>query len=246
MKTAKGITLSLAEKLAALKDQFADHLCEPELLKQPEGLKTGFAPLDRFLVSSGIPKGALSLFKGALGTGSTSLWLDTAAEVVKAGRWVAWVNESTPLLPQSLQHKGINLSRFIAVDAVDSDEKLFWTLQELMSTALFGLIGCDLGERALKEHQLRKLHVQARDSQVALVFLSQSKRKLRGAMASTYSLILGFEKKQIVVERAQHRPTPYSLVRSVSYARFTHHVGSFTNTAQSALDAGRSHDQSND
>ncbi|MES2856810.1 MAG: hypothetical protein V4692_13140, partial [Bdellovibrionota bacterium] len=242
--------MSFAEKLALLKDQFAEHLCNPDLLKQPEGLATGLTVLDRFLVSSGIPKGALSLFTGEVGTGATTVWLDTAAGVVKAGRWVAWLNGETPLLPQTLQHKGIDLSRFVAIDPMDTDEKLFWVLQELMGTALFGLIGCDLGERSLKEHQLRKLQAQARDAQVSLVFITQSRGKLgsktsvpalgtrrrirspRGSVASVYSLVLKFDKKQIVVERALHRPTPHSLARSVSYARFTHHLGSVTETAR--------------
>lgn len=234
--------MSLAEKLAALKDQFADHLCTPELLKQPEGVPTGLESLDRFLVSNGIPKGGISLFNGAIGTGATSLWLEAAARVVSAGRWVSWVNGETPLLPVTLQQKGIDLTRFISIETPDSDEKLFWSLQEMMSTGLFGLIGCDLGARTLKEHQLRKLQAQARDSHMALVFVSQTRgrvgassgpalitsrqRKMRGSIASVYSLILNFEKKQIVVERALHRPTPHILVRSVSYARFTQHLGS--------------------
>jgi hypothetical protein len=252
--------LSLAEKLDILKEQFAEHLCKPELLRHPEGLATGLQSLDRFLVSNGIPKGALSLFTGAIGTGATTLWLDAAAGVVKAGRWVAWINSETPLLPQTLQHKGIDLSHFVSIEMPDTDEKLFWVLQELMSTGLFGLIGCDLGDRALKEHQLRKLQMKTRDAQTGLVFLTQSYGKLaRGkvgaraslplgklsstrrirtprkglAMQSVYSLVLNFEKKQIVVERALHRPTPHILARSVSYARFTHHLGARNETAQS-------------
>jgi hypothetical protein len=121
------------------------------------------------------------------------------------------------------------------------------------------LIGCDLGERTLKEHQLRKLQAQARTSNVALVFLTQTRghlgsRKLlgtrrrlrtpRGSIASIYSLVLNFEKKQLVVERAQHRPTPHILARSVSYARFTHHLGPFEHSP--AINAKASDDASDD
>jgi hypothetical protein len=215
------------QKLTDLKDQFAEILCEPELLKHPDGLPTGLSALDRFLVSKGIPKGALTLFTGALGTGATSLWIDTAAQVIALGRWVAWVNGEVPLLPQSLQHRKLDLSRFVALEKPDSDGKLFFALHEMMSSGLFGLIGVDLGTATIKEHQLRKLQVKARDTGIALVVITtapSSRKSPSVAFAPSYSVILSFEKKQIVVSRALHRPTPHILARSVSYERFTHHT----------------------
>lgn len=238
--------------LERLKLALASHLRDAGDLKRPEGIETGMAELDRFLFWHGIPKGALTLFNGALGTGATSLWIDAAAKTLAAGKWVVWINRDVPLSPLPLQHKGMNLGHFVSVEAPEDTEKLFWLLQELMSAQLFDLIGCDLSElnlrneRALvasdrggragatiKEHQLRKLQAQARESNSALVFLSQqdtrarlpSRRvnsRLRGSIASLFSLIVNFERKRIVIERALHRQTPQTFTRSVTYARFIH------------------------
>ncbi|RYZ76193.1 MAG: hypothetical protein EOP05_05720 [Proteobacteria bacterium] len=248
------MSLESSETLQELKERFAEHLCSPEEVRHPEGVATGLEALDRFLFWNGIPKGALTLFNGSLGTGATSLWLEAAHRMVKAGKWVAWINHDVPLSPLPLKQKGMNLGHFVSIespvskssglssgsstksaDEIKSDEKaaqekIFWLLQELMSSSLFELVGCDLGDQQLKDHQLRKLQAQARDSNVALVFFSQSQgaghsqqrpqHRVRGSTASIFSLIVSFQKKRILIERALHRPTPHSLPRSVSYARF--------------------------
>jgi recombination protein RecA len=213
-----------------LKELFAQHLREADRLKRPEGLPTGLQALDRFLFWGGLPKGALSLLCGSLGTGVTSLWLETAARGVNDAQnqpknWVAWVNCDIPLSPLSLHHKGLSLERFVSIEPPANEAKLFWLLQELMSSSLFELIGCDLGSFRLKEHQIRKLQAQAREAHVALVFLSPKLRVYRGSAASVFSLIINFEQRRILIERALHRPTPHSFARSVNYARFTHHTG---------------------
>jgi recombination protein RecA len=154
------------------------------------------------------------------------MWLDAADRLLKNKHWMVWVNNEVPLSPLPMHHKGMDLGHFVSVDKPDSDKKLFCLLEELMSAGLFDLIGCDLGPRMLKEHQLRKLQAQARTTNTALVFLSQNQYRpqfLNGSLASLFSLILGFETKSITVERALHRPTPHHFTRSVSYARFTQH-----------------------
>lgn len=236
--------------LEGLKLALASHLCDAGNLKRPEGIETGMAELDRFLFWHGLPKGALTLFNGALGTGATSLWIDAAARTLAAGKWVVWINRDVPLSPLPLQHKGLNLGHFVSIEAPENEEKLFWLLQELMNSHLFDLVGCDLGQLNLKEHQFRKLQAQARESSVALVFLSYRNasgvsfarsecsrtsqldsrtriparrvRQLRGSIASLFSLIVNFERKRIVIERALHRQTPHTFNRSVTYARFTY------------------------
>lgn len=217
--------------LKELKELFAEHLRttdgaenDTRGLKHHEGIATGLEPIDRFLFWRGFPKGALSLLHGEFGSGLTSMWLGSAANILKSGRSVVWVNGEAPLSPLSLYHRGFDLSRFIAIDTPESTKKLFWLLQELMASSLFDLIGCELGSLFLREHQVRKLQAQARQAKVALVFLSR-KAAPRGSVASVYSLIIGFEKRRVVVERALHRPTPHSFPRSVHYARFTLHTG---------------------
>ena len=234
--------MSALSAIEQLKDLLGDKLCTPEQVKAPEGLPTGFSELDHYLLWRGLPKGAISLFNGALGTGATALWIEAAARTIAKGHWVAWVHNDVPLSPLPLHQKGVNLDRFVSVqpdvrthDSARSSEKnksLFFILQELMSSALFELIGCDLGDQSLKEHQLRKLQTQARDANVALVFLTQGRRRrptlASGSAASIYSLILQFEKKHLSVERALHRQTPHRIPRSVSYARFTCFANSTT------------------
>lgn len=231
----KGITLSLpdrtdsttkaesSETISELKKMFASHLREAGHLKQPQGVATGYTALDNFLFWQGIPKGALSLFSGALGSGCTSLWIGALTQVIQKNLWAAWINGDVPLSPLPLHHKKLKLGHLMCLESPTSEDRLFWLLQELMSSGLFELIGCDLGSSLrLKEHQLRKLQMQARTSQVALVFLSQQGPP-QGSIASVYSLILRFEKHQLLIHRALHRPTPHSFVRSPSYARFTLH-----------------------
>jgi recombination protein RecA len=242
-----------------LKKMFASHLCEVDRLKTPEGLATGLTELDIFLLGGGIPKGALSLFNGALGTGGTSLWIGSASQVLTAGRWVAWVNYdgllSAPLSPLPLEQHGLSLERFVTCEVSsfsphhtasptnrgEQEKRIVWLLQELMASSLFDLIGCDLGELYLKDHLLRKLQAQARDAHVALVFLSQRKTAMRGTSAALFSLILKFEKKQILIERALHRPTPHRLARSVSYDRFTLHTSDRIVTGTPLLDSDHAH-----
>ncbi len=306
--------------------------CNAENLKRPQGFPTGSAQLDSFLEGGGLPQGSLTLLSGALGMGATSLWIESAAFALKEKKWVAWVSRDVPLMPVSLQQKGMNLGHFVAVesplkkidlsnengaenltgttsgddknriansdsspapsplvgvltgalndrsssdlgpDAPDSNEvqnevqldtcpelnrfpgaqidgsipsleaavptktgsfeskkkdrskeKLAWLLQELMSSGLFDLIGCDLGEEQLRIQDLRKLQTQARDANIALVFLTR-RPPPKGASASLFSLILKFERRRILIERALHRPTPQSFPRSVSYDRFTLHT----------------------
>lgn len=229
-----------------LKDLLGDQLCTPEQVKAPEGLATGLKELDHYLFWHGLPKGALTLFNGALGTGATSLWVEAAARTIAEGKWAVWVNNEVPLSPLPLHQLGVNLAHFVSIQpdvcverSVSDTEKnknLLFILQELLSSTLFELVGCDLGDRQLKEHQLRKLQTQARDANVALVFLTQDRKRRprlarQTSAASLYSLIVQFEKRQITVERALHRQTPYRIPRSVSYARFT----SFANNSKVEL-----------
>jgi len=220
--------------VAELKELFATHLCASDRLRRHEGLATGIEPFDRFLIWQGLPKGALSLLVGSLGSGATSLWIEAAARVVSAGRWVAWINGRVPLSPLSLHHKGMNLSRFVSVMAPTDEKKLLWLLQELMSSSLFELIGCDLGLSRLREHQLRKLQRHARQTHTALVFHSTA-QIYKGSSASVFSLIVAFEKRRLLIERALHRPTPHVFPRSVNYARFTFHTGDRIGLGTNAL-----------
>lgn len=229
------------EYVKELKELFSQHLRHANHLKRPEGCATGINALDQFLFWGGLPKGSLSLLRGPLGSGSTSLWIESAALSILRGRWVSWINGDVELAPLSLYHKGVNLSQFVSIDQPHDEKKLLWLLQELMSSSLFEMIGCDLGTLRLHEHQIRKLQIQARQTHTALTFLvhPNDPKKSSGLTARFFSLIINFERNQILIERAVHRPTPYAFARSldknssiekqtdkrsVQYARFTLHT----------------------
>lgn len=203
--------------LAELKELLGGHLVEAEQtqLKRPEGCPTGVGAFDRFLLWGGLPKGELTLLRGSLGSGATSLWLDTAALAIQHKRWVAWIDGGVPLSPLSLYHKGVDLSRFVAIAEPPSEKKFLWLLQELMSSCLFEMIGCDLGKMHLREHQLRKLRKNAHLARTSLTFVAQphQQRAPQGSMATVFSLIVSFHTRQLLIERALHRPTPHAFAR---------------------------------
>jgi recombination protein RecA len=192
-------------------------------VRAPQGWPTGIKQIDDYLIWNGIPKGALSLFTGKLGQGATSAWVEAAMNVISHGKWAAWVSGDAQLFPIPLKQKKIDLTKMLGVECPQDAEKLLWLLQELMSSTIFDLIGCDLGEVTLREHQLNKLKTQARAVQTSLVILSQNPRSRK---SSLYSLILNFKKSEILIERALHRPTPQSISRRLSYAQFTRHSSS--------------------
>lgn len=194
-------------------------------VRAPQGWPTGIKQIDDYLIWNGIPKGALSLFTGKLGQGATSAWIEAAMNVIAQGKWAAWVSGDVQLFPLPLKQKNIDLSKLLVVEAPQEQEKVLWLLQELMSSSIFDLIGCDLGEMKLREHQLQKLKNQTRAINTSLVLISQtSSSAKRVQQNSLYALILNFKKSEILIERALHRPTPQSISRRLSYAQFTRHT----------------------
>jgi recombination protein RecA len=213
------------------REKIAEHLCRPDQLKPPAAVPTLTPAIDQFLLGGGLPKGAVSLLRGPLGSGTTSLWLGGAEHVLKNRRWAAWVDGDAPLYPQILAQRGVSLDQFLLLRC-SSLESLFSTLQEVMQSSLFDLVGCDLGHRRLREHQLRKLQTIARRESVALVFLTQLPRPIfaEGSIASLFSLIISCEKSQWLIEKAAHRPTPHCLPRRLSYVRFIHAAAAQANS----------------
>lgn len=212
------------KNITELRRELATQLCLPQNLRAPEGLPSGISALDQFLLWKGFPKGSLSLIHGELGSGITSLWIEVAAQTLKQKKRVAWIDHEISLFPTPLYQRHLDLSHFLVIQDVTQRDTFLWVLQELMSSALFDLIGCDISSFHLHEHQLRKLQKSARLSQVALVFLTQ-KQPPSMSTQSLFSLMIQLNKTHLIIERALHRPTPHFLSRNFSYARFTHHSG---------------------
>jgi hypothetical protein len=113
-----------------------------------------------------------------------------------------------------LRRAQADLSKILVVAPPHDERQLLWVLQELMAQCLFEIIGCDLGEMRLRDHHILKLKRLAARYQTALVL--QTRQPVR--VSSFYSLILRFQKEQVVVQRALHRSTPHDFERRELYA----------------------------
>ncbi len=201
--------------LEKLRQEMGSRLVQTECVAPPMGVRTGWGPMDQFLIWRGFPKAAVSLLVTEAG-GATTLWERSAALITQNNQWVAWVNGDLSVLnPWDLRQRSVNLSKLLCVASPKSEKQRFWVLQELMSLCLFELIGCDCGPLAPREAQVRQLKKVAMRYQTALVLFTSSTRPIA---SSFYSLILEFKKDHVVVRRALHRPTPHLLERRDLYA----------------------------
>lgn len=187
---------------------------KPEQLRSPEGLPTGLSALDNFLLWKGLPKGALSHLGGYRGLGSTSLCIQTAGQITRQKKHVAWVEDTlTWLNPWNLRRQGVCLERLFWISTPTNLKQRLWILQELCHLDLFEMIACSLEQDLLKDHQLLKLKRLAQRHHTAIVFLSQ-----RSWSHPYFALSLSFQKDRLLVLRALHRPTPHPIERRALYA----------------------------
>ena len=194
----------------------------PEAAK---GIATQIRELDQFLFSRGIPRGDLSLFSGFSGCGATLVWSKAAQECQKAGQAVAWISGQCDLFPWGVGPYELNKERLFFVRAQGhKKEKLFWLLQEMITSRLFALIGCHDWPDMLQNHQLMKLKKLARQNRVSLVFIENKVRKFF-ARWSVWSCSIEFTRDFITVHRAEHRPTPFIISGRVLYDYFVPYLG---------------------
>jgi hypothetical protein len=220
-------------------------------LQRAAGLSTGWADFDRFLASGGFPCGEISLLEAPEGLGAVTLWLDTARAITASGRRAAWLNSGSSLTgtddcqlhASTAAQRGVDLSRLFLVNlptdlaagrtAVRSERsrpanpKRLWILKEMLSTDLFSLIGCDLGDGHLPLREGRSLLQQARRSGAAVVLISRPVRSggelsfSRSSQLRTLaSTVLEFRPDRCTVMRASHRPVPQILKRRDRHVEF--------------------------
>lgn len=226
-------------------------------LQRAAGLSTGWADFDRFLASGGFPCGEISLLEAPEGLGAVTLWLDTARAITDSGRRAAWLNPSSGRIGQrsdvhsdeyqlhaaTAAQRGVDLSRLFLVNpptnlaagrtpvrsegSRSADTKRLWILKEMLSTDLFSLIGCDLGDGHLPLREGRSLLQQARRSGAAVVLISRpvsSGAELsfsRSASLRTLaSTVLEFRPDRCTMMRASHRPVPQTLQRRDRHVEF--------------------------
>lgn len=245
--------MSQAQSLEALRSGLSESLAlrglklvaahEIESGQRAAGLSTGWADFDRFLASGGFPCGEISLLEAPEGLGAVTLWLDTARAITDSGRRAAWLNPSGGRIGQrsdvhsdeyqlhasTATQRGVDLSRLFLVNppTVFANSKRLWILKEMLSTDLFSLIGCDLGDGHLPLREGRSLLQQARRSGAAVVLISRpvssggelsfSRSSQLRTLAST---VLEFRPDRCTVMRASHRPVPQTLQRRDRHVEF--------------------------
>lgn len=213
----------------ALPELASINFVSAEQLQPPPGLVTGVPVLDNFLLWKGVPQGDLSLFQGAPGTGATSLWIRIVQNVHAQNKWAAWINGDSQLFPAHLTQNKVNLKKLLVVKEPQENEQLFWILQELITSSLFEVIGCNLKELVLKNHQLQKLKRLCRLHKVALIFLNKKTARFNNPL---FSLMIHFQRDFITIQRALHRPTPFNIAGSMIHANFMHQ---FKNTTRKLI-----------
>lgn len=186
----------------------------------PPGIPTQIIELDQFLFWRGLPLGELVLFSGLRGCGATHVWLRAARQVQKTGNWVAWICGGLDLFPAGFGAKDLDLKNLLVVKTQDQpSKKIFWILQEMISSGLFRLIGCHEWPTDLKVRQIQKLKVLARRYEVTLVFLDhQVKSFLKKSFL--WSCSIEFQRDFITIHRALHRPVPFIFSGKVIHEYF--------------------------
>jgi recombination protein RecA len=189
------------------------------------GAPTGWGSLDKFVQSGGFPFGKITLVESKDGLGGSSLWLEAAAKQTDRGHHVAWINlrDSTLLNPVAAQARRVRLDRLLFVDGHKlKARQLFWAIREMLSTKLFSLIGCDLGDVHLPLREFRSLLAQARRSGAAVVFFTREglTTLFQFNQIQLASLALRFNASHVDILRAVHRDAPRILPfhRRISYA----------------------------
>jgi len=193
----------------------------PDQLKSPPGLPTGISDLDGFLSTGGLPRGGLTCLSGSPGLGATSLWMQMLKLSQLRGGLGAWIESQNSVLnPWTLKQQGIKLDQLFWVSPPKDLKQKLWVLSEICSLDLFESVTCSLDRDFLKDHQLIKLKRLAKRHHVALIFISN-----QAWSHPELDLSIHFQKKQTLILKARHRPTPHSLERRDLYA---HALSEFT------------------
>lgn len=201
--------------LQQLKEDLAGLLLEESRVKTRRGLPTGIAGLDEALLWKGFPQGELSLLSGARGLGLSSLCVRAMEKVQDGGRWCGWINSDWAFFP-TVSMSRLDAAKTVIVQKPADAKKLFWILQEMISSSLFDFIVCHLSEFCLRASDLARLKSLARGFQVALVFLTEARPRLEALFALILEIQTG---ERLILRRALHRQTPRTLQGVLSHAR---------------------------
>ena len=171
--TAPAVPLSLD----ALRRRLAEVLGEPR--PEAPGLPTGVAALDRLLPGGGLPRGRLTTLVGPAGGGRTTLVRAAAAETLRSGGWVAYVDATRTLAPREWAEVAAGAvahavcadrpPRLCVVRPHDAARGA-WCADVLLRSGAFALVVLD-GAPPLSHATAVRLTRLARDADAALVVL---------------------------------------------------------------------------
>ena len=168
---------------------------------RPEGLATGFAPLDACLPDRGWPRaGLIEILVPRFGSGELYLLLPALAALTRAheARWCVWV--APPLMPfaPALAAEGIALDRV----AVVSGARPLWALEQTLGSG-----ACDAAlawARRPKAREIRRLQLAAERGRT-LGVLFRPRRAAREASAAVLRLALEPASQGVRVELLKGR-----------------------------------------
>lgn len=129
-------------------------------------LQREYFPFSR--LNSGLPRGAISEFSGALGSGKTEFILNFLAENPKLRSF--WVEDMLSIYPRSFPSYGVTPERVLFTV---TDRNWLWSLQQAIRSQLFDVFVLSLHQEAtLDAKALRKLQLEIHRTQASLLILS--------------------------------------------------------------------------
>lgn len=158
--------------------------------RQPAGLPTGHATLDRILPGGGWPRqGLIEILGDRSGAGELQLLLPALASLCRPGvrgGWVAWVSPPQRPYAPALAAAGLDVGRMLVVQAPGATE---WAMdQALRSEACSAVLGWSVARDAAA---LRRLQLAAEQSRSLAVLFRPLRAGLEPSPAVLRLALLG-------------------------------------------------------
>jgi len=175
---------------------------------QAPGLPTGLTRLDDVLVGGGIPRGRISEWMAPAGAGKTTLARQLAAQTLRAGHGVAWIDAQRTLDPTSLAS---DLAAAWVVRPPDPSRGA-WCADLLLRSGGFALVILD-GGPVLPRPIAVRLAQLARDADAALLLLGDGTRATDGGSALRLRLAapVAGHRRRLTLEKGGLHPHPVPL-----------------------------------
>jgi hypothetical protein len=159
-----------AEQLRSLREEIARRHAQWRETDARARCPTGVAEVDR-LLSGGFPKGQVSVLRGAVGAGVSSLVARAVARATSEGERCAWVVGTEGLNAAALTELGVDLSRLWVVRS--PAEEASWVATLLARSGGLALVAVDVPPRGWSTAEMHRLGDATRAGLAALVLVSR-------------------------------------------------------------------------